>query len=134
MPTNKMPFDVKYFIKSDNTASCWEPIGTLKTLPYDLWIYKPDLSEELIGYLREDVRATNEAYMCIRHTIKKVIFNGPATVVIWLDGTKTVVKCMEGDIYDPEKALMMCIMERLLGGSKMEVKRLFKKWINKEVY
>ena len=31
--------------------------------------------------------------------IKKVIFNDPATIVLWDDGTKTVVKCSEGDTY-----------------------------------
>lgn len=31
-----------------------------------------------------------------------VIFNGPATIVFWNDGTKTVVKCSDGDEYDPE--------------------------------
>ena len=28
--------------------------------------------------------------------IKNVIFNEPATIIIWKDGTKTVVKCQEG--------------------------------------
>lgn len=64
-------------------------------------------------------------------SIKKVVFSGPATIVIWKDGTKTVVKCMEGDDYDPEKGLMMCIMEKLLGG-KSAVKKLFKKHIPEE--
>lgn len=31
--------------------------------------------------------------------IKKVIFNPPATIVFWLDGTKTVVKCKEGEEF-----------------------------------
>lgn len=61
--------------------------------------------------------------------IKKVIFNGPATIVIWSDGTKTVVKCMDMDAYDREKGLMMAIMEKLLGGTKGDVKRFFKKHI-----
>lgn len=60
--------------------------------------------------------------------IKKVIFNGPVTIVIWADGSKTVVKLMEGDNYDPEKAIMMCLIEKMLG-SKADVKRFFKKWI-----
>lgn len=64
--------------------------------------------------------------------IKKVIFNGPATIVIWKDGTKTVVKCMDSDEYDQEKGLMMAIMEYLLGGTKGDVKRFFKKHIPKE--
>lgn len=47
--------------------------------------------------------------------IKKVIFNAPATIVLWNDGTKTVVKCSEGDIFDPEKGLAFCFLKKLLG-------------------
>ena len=45
----------------------------------------------------------------------KVIFNDPATIVYWADGTKTVVKCGEHDIYDPEKGLAMTISKKALG-------------------
>lgn len=48
--------------------------------------------------------------------IKKVIFNNPATIVLWDDGTKTVVKCSENDRFDPEKGLAMAISEKALGG------------------
>ena len=37
--------------------------------------------------------------------IKKVIFNNPATIVFWSDGSKTVVKAHNDD-YDPERALL----------------------------
>ena len=47
--------------------------------------------------------------------IKKVIFNAPATIVLWNDGTKTVVKCSENDIFDPEKGLAFCFLKKLLG-------------------
>lgn len=47
--------------------------------------------------------------------IKKVIFHGPATIVIWDDNTKTVVKCMDGDVFDPEKGLAMAISKRIFG-------------------
>lgn len=47
--------------------------------------------------------------------IKKVIFNDPATIVFWADGTKTVVKCADFDIYDPEKGLAMAICKRVYG-------------------
>lgn len=40
-------------------------------------------------------------------SIKNVIFNPPATVVYWTDGTKTVVKCNENDIFDLEKGLAL---------------------------
>lgn len=41
--------------------------------------------------------------------IKQVIFNGPATIVYWKDGCKTVVKCQEGAVNDPEKGLAMAV-------------------------
>lgn len=47
--------------------------------------------------------------------IKKVIFNDPATIVIWADGEKTVVKCQNNEPYDPEKGLAMAITKRALG-------------------
>ena len=33
--------------------------------------------------------------------VKQVIFSGPKTIVFWLDGTKTIVSCGEGDDNDP---------------------------------
>lgn len=49
--------------------------------------------------------------------IKKVIFHDPATVILWKDGTKTVVKCQPGDIYDREKGLLLAICKRAYGDS-----------------
>jgi len=60
--------------------------------------------------------------------IKKVIFNDPATIVFWNDGTKTVVKCQEGDTYDKEKGLALCIAKKALG-NKGNFNNEFKKWI-----
>ena len=59
--------------------------------------------------------------------IEKVIFNDPATIVVWADGTKTVVKA-ENEPYDEEKGLAMAIAKKALGnqGNYYEV---FKKWL-----
>lgn len=46
---------------------------------------------------------------------KKVIFNNPATIVFWDDDTKTVVKCGDDDVYDPEKGVALCFMKKALG-------------------
>lgn len=51
--------------------------------------------------------------------IKDIKINGPATIVFWADGTKTVVKCGAEDIYDSEKAVAMCFMKKALGGRSM---------------
>jgi hypothetical protein len=50
-----------------------------------------------------------------RKLYKKIIFNYPATIVIWNDGTKTVVKCQEGESYDKEKGVSLCFMKKFLG-------------------
>lgn len=62
--------------------------------------------------------------------IKKVIFNNPATIVLWEDGTKTVVKVHEGDVYDPEKGLAMAISKKALG-NKYNYYYTFKHWTKK---
>ena len=61
-------------------------------------------------------------------SIKKVIFNYPATIVLWSDGSKTVVKCQDGDIYDPEKGLAMAISKKAIG-NKGNYCNEFKKWL-----
>ena len=67
---------------------------------------KPMLDEWFIGFSSPKTFTVD---------IKKVIFNDPATIVFWADGTKTVVKCADFDIFDPEKGLAMAICKRVYG-------------------
>ena len=60
--------------------------------------------------------------------IDKVIFNDPATIVLWRDGTKTIVKCQEGDTYSKELGLAMCISKKALG-NKGNFNDIFKEWV-----
>lgn len=57
--------------------------------------------------------------------IKEVKFNGPATIVFFDDNTKVVIKCTDTDIFDPEKAVMICVLRKALGMSSSQ----FKKWL-----
>ena len=65
--------------------------------------------------------------------IKKAVFNNPCTIVLWEDGTKTVVKTQNNEVYDAEKGLAMCIAKKALGnkGNYFEV---FKKYTDKHPY
>lgn len=63
--------------------------------------------------------------------IKNVIFNAPATIVVWADGTKTVVKCQDGDVYDAENGFAMAIAKKALG-NKGNFNEVFKKWLPEE--
>ena len=47
--------------------------------------------------------------------IEKVVFNPPATIILWKDGFKTVVKCGENEEFDPEKGFAMAFMKKMLG-------------------
>ena len=61
-------------------------------------------------------------------TIERVIFHDPATIVIWKDGTKTVVKTQNGEKYDPEKGLAMAITKKALG-NEGNYYNTFTKWL-----
>lgn len=47
--------------------------------------------------------------------IKKVIYSGPCTIVIWKDGDKTIVRQQDGDTYSKEVGLLMCLAKRVWG-------------------
>ena len=74
--------------------------------------------------VKEDTMETN-------FEIKNVIFNDPATIVLWKDGTKTVVKCQEGDFYSEEMGLALCIAKKAMGNNG-NFNNVFRKWIPEE--
>jgi acyl carrier protein len=53
--------------------------------------------------------------------IKQVIFNPPATIIIWRDNSKTIVK-MHNEDYDEEKGFAMAILKKLFGGRNQYMK------------
>jgi hypothetical protein len=59
--------------------------------------------------------------------VKKIIFNDPATIILWEDGTKTVVKA-HNEPFDPEKGVAMCFMKKACD-NKSSFNNVFKKWI-----
>lgn len=97
---------------------------------------------EYVNYYKADVENTQAMYGRISRMsgpypwgwnipeIDNVIFNDPATIIFWKDGTKTVVKSQEGETYDPEKGLAMAISKKALG-NKREYYNVFKKWLKK---
>lgn len=72
---------------------------------------------------------THDVSPCDPFAIENVIFNDPATIVFWKDGTKTVVKATNED-FDPEKGLAMAISKKALG-NKGNYFDVFKKWTKK---
>jgi len=71
-----------------------------------------------------------DSYHLISKYIKKLIFNDPATIIYWADGSKTVVQCQNGEPFDPEKGLAMAISKKVLG-NKHEYYELFAKEVGR---
>ena len=92
-------------------------------------IYGVDCLTEIMKSLSErmPIGKLNQNKNEMLDKIKNVIFNKPATIVFWADGTKTDVKCGHED-FDPEKGLAMAIAKKALGniGNYYET---FKTWL-----
>lgn len=84
------------------------------------------------AYIDTDIKATLNAFfdtkMREQFGIKKVIFNDPATIVMWADDTKTVVKTQNGEKYDPEKGMAMAVAKKCFGNAGRYY-NIFKKWV-----
>lgn len=90
---------------------------------------KPETVEEINKFIdSRGIDFINRMQGAFRHEIKRVIFNPPATVILWQDGTKTVVKCQPGDTYDSEKGFALAYLKKLLGNDNTFNKEIHK-WV-----
>lgn len=124
------------YIKWTNTNGQWHRIVDVSTDPDPTfldYIRNNTLERELVRKAEEQLKKEAEIRMRVwnSHSIKNVIFNDPATIVFWYDGTKTVVKCQPGDTYDKRMGLALCIAKKALG-NKGNYNNVFDKWIPEE--
>ena len=86
-------------------------------------LIKKEISED--GVMQQGSRSVPE--------IEKVIFDNPATIILWGDGTKTVVKLQSDDPaeFDKEKGLAMALLKKLLGNNGSYYKEI-KRWTEDE--
>lgn len=104
----------------------------------DKGVYGIDITSSRAKYVSNDISTAQRAYLYSNQNpvkkepgISKVIFNPPATIIIWDDDTKTVVKCGENDTYDAEKGMAMAICKKAFG-NKGNYCNIFKQWLPKE--
>lgn len=97
---------------------------------YDLW--DADYTKSIRDYLgnTSEVRVTERVVMRDRPlpSIKRVIFNPPATIIFWNDNTKSVVQCQGGEEFDPEKGFALAYLKKLLGNNN-EFNKEIHKWV-----
>lgn len=104
-----------------------------RNLPYSRYVNHPqEMTSNKTNYTKYSDKTVLEI---MKNTmgvpdIKDVIFNPPATIVLWTDEAKTVVKCQEreNDEYSKEVGLAMCICKKVYG-NKGNYNNIFKKFI-----
>lgn len=102
---------------------------------YDGFYAKAMIDMTVKKYTEEDIKMTKQIVNSFtipelnsrKLTIKDVIFNDPATIVFWSDGTKTVVKATN-EVFDKEKGLAMAITKKFFGNQGNYYNQI-KKWL-----
>ena len=57
--------------------------------------------------------------------VNRVVYHDPATIVFWKDGTKTVVKCIDGQPYEKYAGFCAALAKKIYG-STSKAKKLAK--------
>lgn len=82
------------------------------------------LPDAMMEYIKADLNATFGVANHIRRSrqtglpqIKKVIYSGPKTIILWADNTKTIVSCGEADSYDYYSGFCAAVVKKLFGST-----------------
>lgn len=94
----------------------------------------PSIMNSLVTMCKSNLPITKNYNFIVDHRnyIKKVIFNNPATIIFWDDGSKTIVKCKKGEKFDKMTGFAMCCCKRFFGDEGSNYQKVFKKWIGED--
>ena len=76
-----------------------------------------DASSKGLFWFSEDKLTPANNFLASVPPLKKVIFSGPKTIVLWGDGTKTIVSCGAGDTYDYYAGFCAAVVKKLFGST-----------------
>lgn len=114
------PLGIKNIVRNEETYAVSPKFGAYRPS----WQEMADLTSLGVkNIIRNEETMVEETTMIHERKslgIKNIVFNSPATIVFWDDNTKTVVKCGEGDVFDPEKGVAMAVMKRALGTNETD--------------
>ena len=107
-----------------NISGCWANITNCS------WSILNMGTKEATLRIKESAWKKYEHHYAERKSEKKapeerVIYSGPATIVVWADGTKTVVKACEGDTFDPVFGYMIAFYQKQTGKSHHQTSKFF---------
>ncbi len=71
-------------------------------------------------------------YVPVILRIDHIKFSGPATIIFWKDGTKTIVKCTEEEEFNCETGIAMATLKKILGSDYVSYKKKVKKIVDEQ--
>lgn len=100
--------------------SSLKALGELNRREFERIVASPikiDIDDEIKAHysIEEIKKMINNTFGVPKFEYKKIIFNGPCTIILWKDDTKTIAKASGGDVFDPEKGVAICFMKKILG-------------------
>lgn len=125
-------FEKTYIINWPEVSSLFRAVDDITSdvlLMYARVYTGTDTKRTNLSEITDSIRCVASYGKGLCSEIRNVVFNDPATIVFWADGTKTVVKA-ENEKFDPEKGLAMAIAKNALG-NKYEYYNVFKHWLKK---
>lgn len=105
----------------------WEPLDErwrVDTNPYSSSSLTMTISDSNIM-----IKETKPSYFDFG--VSKVIFNPPATIIIWSDGHKSIAKCSPDDTWDAEKGFAYAFLKGIMPESS--VAKLRKKYVKPQL-
>lgn len=123
---NYLELGDEVFLKGRVYGIKCNPPDTFPRLEYEVQLENGDVIDEIMSWvLLTSVPSTPE--------IEKVLYDTkqdrPVTVVFWKDGTKTWVKCAEGDVFSKWSGLALCYCKKMLcDNDTVKFHQMFKRW------
>ena len=113
---DKVVFDINAYIADVGGKSRWaDEVPTTPMTVTEIDGHTHKMEETMYSFHDRWLRPAKFEFREKGLGIERVLFNNPATIVFWADGTKTVVKCRKGDKWDAEKGLAMACAKKLMG-------------------
>lgn len=99
----------------DNTPRFHCSVSVAPALPFS----DPPVpyGNDCCGYSCESCGYDPDAFAFGIPGIDRILFNDPATIVFWEDGTKTVVKCMAGEKFERYAGFAAAVMKKMFGST-----------------
>ena len=112
--------EVTIRIKCDN-----EGLNEIKERVYGIKSPSRSMNEAVRKYVLSDIKEMLNAVYGVKcfPTVKRILISGMCTIVFWLDGTKTIVRCQAGtkpNVYDAFTAALA----KKIYGSNSQIKKI----------